>query len=157
MLTDEMKKQIQEEVERSGTRKAGCIEAIQIVQQDLGWISDEVLVEVAEFLDMTPAELEGVASFYNHIYRKPVGKHRIMICASVSCWIMGYEKLLDHICQRLGIQMGQTTADGMFTLLPIQCLGVCEQAPALMIDEELYTHLDESAFDKILEKYREGG
>jgi NADH-quinone oxidoreductase subunit E len=105
---------------------------------------------------MTPSELDGVASFYNHIYRRPVGKYIIMVCDSVTCWVMGYEKLLEHMTARLGIKIGGTTEDGLFTLLPIQCLGACDRAPAMMIDEALYTELTPEKFDEIIRKYREG-
>jgi NADH-quinone oxidoreductase subunit E len=102
---------------------------------------------------MTPAELDAVATFYNLIFRKPVGKHVILVCDSVSCWIMGYERILQHLRDRLGIVLGETTADGVFTLLPIVCLGACDQAPAMMIDDELYGDLDAAKIDEILANY----
>jgi NADH-quinone oxidoreductase subunit E len=154
VLTDEMKQELQAEIDRSETRKAACIEAMQIVQRYLGWISDESLCDIADFLKMTPDELEGVATFYNHIYRKPVGKHVILICDSVCCWILGYEGLQQHIGKSLGIQLGETTPDGLFTLLPIQCLGACDKAPAIMIGDELYTDLTPDKFDEIIASYR---
>ncbi|MCA1961275.1 MAG: NADH-quinone oxidoreductase subunit NuoE [Desulfomonile sp.] len=154
LLTDAMKQELQAEIDRSETRKAACIEAMQIVQRHLGWISDESLLEIADFLQMTPDELEGVATFYNHIYRKPVGKYVILICDSVCCWIMGYESLQEHIARTLGIRLGETTADGLFTLLPIQCLGACARAPAIMIRGELYTDLTPERFDEIIASYR---
>jgi NADH-quinone oxidoreductase subunit E len=156
MLTDEMKKRIEAECDRCGNRQGACIEAIQAAQTYWGWISDENLEHIARFLGMTPSELDGVASFYNHIYRRPVGKYIIMVCDSVSCWVMGYEKLLEHMTAQLGIKIGGTTEDGLFTLLPIQCLGACDRAPAMMIDEALYTELTPEKFDEIIRKYREG-
>ncbi len=156
LLTEEMKQELQGEIDRSETRKAACIEAIQIVQRHLGWISDESLREIAEFLQMTPDELDGVATFYNHIYRKPVGKQVILICDSVCCWMLGYERLQEHIYTSLGIRPGETAADGLFTLLPIQCLGVCDKAPAIMIGTELYTDLTPDRFDKVIAAYRRG-
>lgn len=154
MLTDDMKRDLLAELAHSRTKRSACIEAMQIVQRYLGWVSDETLCDIAEFLDMTPHELDGVATFYNHIYRKPVGKHVILICDSVSCWIVGYENLLQHITDRLDITLGETTQDGLFTLLPIQCLGACDEAPALMIDGRLYTHLTSATFDDLIEKFR---
>jgi NADH-quinone oxidoreductase subunit E len=102
---------------------------------------------------MTVDELEGVASFYNLIFRKPVGRHVILICDSISCWIMGYERMREHLTTRLGINLGETTADGRFTLLPIDCLGACDHAPALMIDDDLHGDLDPEKIDEILNKY----
>jgi NADH-quinone oxidoreductase subunit E len=153
MLTAEEKKEIEAEFPRYEQKRAVCVEALKVVQRHRGWVSDETLVAVAEFLEMTPAELDAVATFYNLIFRKPVGKHVILVCDSVSCWIMGYERILQHLQDRLGIVLGQTTADGVFTLLPIVCLGACDQAPAMMIDDELYGDLDAAKIDEILANY----
>ena len=92
--------------------------------------------DIGELLEMSPADLDSVATFYNLIFRKPVGRHVIMLCDSVSCWIMGYERMREHLTGRLGIRFGETTPDNRFTLLPIVCLGACEQAPAMMVDNE---------------------
>jgi NADH-quinone oxidoreductase subunit E len=153
MLTAEEKKEIEAEFPRYEQKRAACVEALKVVQRHRGWVSDEALIAVAEFLEMTPAELDGVATFYNLIFRKPVGKHIILVCDSISCWIMGYERVLQHLQDRLGIVKGETTADGVFTLLPIVCLGACDQAPAMMIDDELYGKLDPDKIDEILTKY----
>jgi len=153
MLTAEEKKEIEAEFPRYEQKRAACVEALKVVQRHRGWVSDEALIAVAEFLEMTPAELDGVATFYNLIFRKPVGKHIILVCDSISCWIMGYERILQHLQDRLGIVLGETTADGVFTLLPIVCLGACDQAPAMMIDDELFGNLDPDKIDEILTKY----
>jgi NADH-quinone oxidoreductase subunit E len=153
MLTSEEKKEIEAEFPRYEKKQAASIEALKIVQRHRGWVSDEALNEIAEFLEMSPAELDAVATFYNLIFRKPVGRHVILVCDSVSCWIMGYEHILQHLQERLGIGLGETTADGVFTLLPIVCLGACDQAPAMMIDDELYGNLDPAKIDEILANY----
>jgi len=153
MLTAEEKKEIEAEFPRYEQKRAVCVEALKVVQRHRGWVSDEALIAVAEFLEMTPAELDGVATFYNLIFRKPVGKHIILVCDSVSCWIMGYERILQHLQDRLGIVLGETSADGVFTLLPIVCLGACDQAPAMMIDDELYGNLHPAKIDEILANY----
>jgi NADH-quinone oxidoreductase subunit E len=157
MLTAEEKKEIEAEFPRYEQKRAACVEALKIVQRHRGWVSDETLIAVAEFLEMTPAELDAVATFYNLIFRKPVGKHVILVCDSVSCWIMGYERILQYLQERLGIVLGETTADGVFTLLPIVCLGACDQAPAMMIDDELYGNLDPAKIDEILANYTKSG
>ncbi|MFB3915835.1 MAG: NADH-quinone oxidoreductase subunit NuoE [Terriglobales bacterium] len=127
---------------------------MKIVQRRRGWVSDESIRDIAELLDMSPDDLDGVATFYNLIYRKPVGRHVILLCNSVSCWIMGYERLRERLCQRIGIQFGETSADGRFTLLPIVCLGTCDHAPALMIDNDLHRDLTPESVEGILENYR---
>jgi NADH-quinone oxidoreductase subunit E len=153
MLTEREKKEIQQELSKYAQKRAAGPEALKIVQSHRGWISDENLSDVARFLDMTEEELDSVATCYNLIFRKPVGRHIILICDSITCWIMGYENLFSHLKQRLGITLGQTTSDGRFTLLPVACLGACDKAPAMMIDDTLYVELDTSKLDEIIEKY----
>ncbi len=154
MLTDEERREIEAEFPNYGTKQAVCIDAMKIVQRHRGWVSDEAIHDLAEMLAMSPAELDGVATFYNLIYRKPVGRHVILICDSVSCWIMGYTRLRDELSKRLGIQLGETTADGRFTFLPNVCLGTCDHAPAMMIDNDLYRDLNSEKLEEILAKYQ---
>ncbi|WP_347156684.1 NADH-quinone oxidoreductase subunit NuoE [Pontibacter chitinilyticus] len=153
MLTEAEKQKIEHEISLVPTRKNACIEALKIVQQSHGWISDESLKDVAEFVDMSPAELDSVATFYNLIFRRPVGRHVILLCDSISCWVMGYEGIRDQLYNILRIKYGQTTEDGRFTLLPNCCLGTCDCAPALMIDNDLYRNLTVEQLDEILSKY----
>jgi len=153
MLSAEEVKEIDAEATRYPKREAVCIDALRIVQRHRGWISDESLRDIAAHLGMSAADVDGIATFYNLIYRKPVGRHVIMICDSVSCWIMGYDRMRKHIEQRLAIQPGKTTADGRFTLLPIVCLGCCDRAPAMMVDGDLHGDLDPQKIDSALENY----
>ncbi len=153
MLTEAEEQKIEAEFPHYAQKRATCIEALKIVQEHRGWISDESLRDIAKFLEMTPDELDSVATFYNLIFRQPVGKHVILLCNSVTCWIMGYERLHEHLTTRLGINLGETSADGKFTLLPIVCLGTCDHAPALMIDHDLHQDLDLAKLDDILDKY----
>lgn len=146
--------EIQTELAHYPDKKSVCIDAMKIVQRHRGWVSDESLRDIAEFLEMSPDDLDGVATFYNLIFRKPVGRHVIMVCDSVSCWILGYERIREHLQSKLGIQMGETTADQRFTLLPIVCLGDCDHAPAMMIDDNLYHDLDAQGLDAILSQYK---
>lgn len=153
MLTEEEKKEILEAVKHTESKRAAALECLKIVQARRGWVSDE-LTDVANLLEMAPVELESIATFYNQIFRRPVGKYVISICDSVSCWITGYVDLLDYLMSKLGIGLGETTEDGQFTLLPAGCLGACEQAPAMMIDTELYGNLTRERIDEILRQYR---
>lgn len=153
MLTNEQRREIEEEATRYVRRRAAGPEALKVVQRRRGWVSDEDLRDAAAALDMTPEELDGVATFYNLIYRKPVGRHVILICDSVSCWVMGYDNLRQHLTERLGIALGETTADGRFTLLPVVCLGACDHAPAMMIDNEFYGDLTAAKIDAILDRF----
>ncbi len=154
MLTAEEEKEINEELGHYPNKQAVCIDAMLIVQRHRGWVSDEAIHDIAVLLGMSATDLDGVASFYNLIHRKPVGRHVALICDSVSCWIMGYEQVRDQLCTRLGTTLGGSTADGRFTLLPIVCLGVCDHAPAMTIDGDVHTDLDQHRIDQILENYK---
>jgi NADH-quinone oxidoreductase subunit E len=154
MLTEQEIKEIEQELNKYAQKRAAGPEALKIVQNHRGWISDESLNDIAEFLEMTEEELDSVATCYNLIFRQPVGKHIILICDSIVCWIMGHENLFEHLSKRLGITFGQTTSDGLFTLLPVSCLGACDNAPAIMIDDTLYTNLNTSKLDEILDRFK---
>ncbi len=123
---------------------AAAIDALQIVQQHRGWVSDSSLQAIAQHLDMSSAELDGIATFYNLIFRRPVGEQVILLCNSISCWIKGCDKLQQTIGDSLGIGLGETTADNKYTLLPVTCLGACDKAPVMMVGEELHENLDET-------------
>jgi NADH-quinone oxidoreductase subunit E len=154
MLTDEERREIDEELRKYHRKPAAAPEALKIVQKYRGWISDESLDDIARYLDMTNDELDSVATCYNLVFRRPVGRHRIFVCDSVSCWLMGYEQVIEHIKRRLGVDFGQTTPDRRFTLLPIACLGACDKAPAMMVNEDLYVELTPTRVDEILDQYR---
>ena len=153
MLTEIEQREIEQELLHYPTKRAACVEALKIVQRHHGWVSDEKLKSLAVMLDMTPDELDGVATFYNLIYRKPVGRHVVLLCNSISCWIMGYERMRAHMKARLDIDLGQTTADRRLTLLPIVCLGACDHAPTMMLDDDLHQDLTPRTADGILERY----
>jgi len=153
MLTPEEVAEIEAEFPRYEQKRAAGIEALKIIQKHRGWVSDEALRDLAGFLAMTPDELDSLATFYNFIYRKPVGRHVILVCDSVSCWIVGYDRIVDRLKERLGIGFGETTADGRFTLLPNVCLGACDHAPVIMIDQDLHLDLDPQMLDPILARY----
>ncbi len=132
-------------------RRSAAIEALRIVQEKRGWVSDESLAAIARQLDMSPDALDAIATFYNLIFRKPVGRHVIMVCDSVSCYILGCDRVKRALEARLGIGAGETTADGRFTLLPIVCLGACDRAPALMIGDRLYGNVNADDLGEVLD------
>jgi len=154
LLSPEERQEIEVELAHYPHKQAVSIDAMKIVQRHRGWVSDESLRDIAEFLGMSTDDLGGVATFYNLIFRKPVGRHVIMFCDSVTCWIMGCDRIRQHLCSRLGIQPGETTPDGRFTLLPIVCLGACDHAPVMMVDDDFHQDLDLHRVDAALEKYK---
>lgn len=153
MLTDTERRAIETVLAHYPEKRAACIEGLKIIQQHRSWVSDESLKDVAEFLGMTPDELDGVATFYNLIFRKPVGRHVAFVCNSISCWIMRHDGVCDRLETRLGIRFGETTPDGRFTLLPIVCLGACDHAPVMMIDGDLHQDVTPDQAEQILRSY----
>jgi NADH-quinone oxidoreductase subunit E len=135
-------------------RSAACIEGLKIIQKNHRWVSDEAVKELADVLEMSAAAIDSVATYYNLIFRRPVGRHVILVCDSVSCWIMGYEKILDYLRTKLDINYGETTMDDRFTLLSVCCLGTCDHAPAIMIGNDLHRDLTTDKLDQILETYK---
>lgn len=135
-------------------KSAACIEGLKIVQKHHHWVSDEALKELAAILEMSVDAVDSVATYYNLIYRKPVGRHVILVCNSVSCYIMGYNEIITFLQQKLGIEYGETTANDRFTLLSVPCLGDCDHAPVLMIDDDLHGNLTPDKLEKILDSYK---
>lgn len=144
---------IRAELDHYEDAQAAAVEALKIVQQARGWVDDARLQAVAGLLGLPAAELEGVATFYNLIFRRPVGRHVILVCDSVSCYIRGFDAVYQALQARLGVTPGQTTADGRFTLLPMCCLGHCDHAPAMTIDGEHHGDLTPEGLEAILQRY----
>jgi NADH-quinone oxidoreductase subunit E len=157
MLSTEELKEIEHELSHYEQPSAATIEALKIVQKHRGWVSDEAVRDIAEKLRTSAADVDSVATFYNLIFRKPVGRHVIFQCDSVSCHVMGADGLRAKLEHRLGIKPGQTTADGRFTLLPIVCLGTCDRAPAMLVDQDLHRDLEdisEQSLGELLDGYK---
>ncbi len=134
--------------------RAASIDALKIVQKRHGWVPDEAIGAIAGILEIPAADVEGVATFYNLIFRKPVGRHVIKVCDSIGCFLTGYDDLISAIKQHLNIEYGQTTPDGRFTLLPICCLGNCDKGPTIMIDDDTHGPVTPTQIATLLEKYR---
>ena len=124
------------------------------MQAHYGYLNDAAVTETAALVGMTTVEVDELATFYPFIYREPVGRYVIHVCDSVVCWMGGHESLQDHLMQRLGIAMGETTADGLFTLLPVCCIGYCDRAPAILINKRVYGELTPEKLDGIIERLR---
>ena len=157
MLSAEELKEIEHELAHYEQPSAATIEALKIVQKHRGWVSDEAVKDIAAALKTSAADVDAVATFYNLIFRKPVGRHVVFMCDSVSCHIMGADGLRAKLESKLGVKMGQTTADQRFTLLPIVCLGTCDRAPAMLVDKDLHRNLEdisESSLGELLDGYK---
>ena len=137
-LSDDEIRQLDAIIGHYPDRRAAAATAMRVVQARRRWLSDEALADLGEYLGVTVAELDSIATFGNMVFRKPVGRHVVLVCDSFACWSLGYAELRAAVEAELGVGMGQTTADGRFTLLPIVCLGACDRGPAMMVDDELH-------------------
>ena len=152
-LSPEETAEIAAEIAHVPEPASAMIEALRIVQRHRGWVSDQSVVAIARMLGTSTAEVDSVATFYNLIFRQPVGRHVVMYCDSVSCYVMGCDQLRVALQEKLGIEPGETTSDGRFTLLPIVCLGACDHAPAMMIDEDLILDAAPQKLDAVFGRY----
>lgn len=153
MLSDAERQEIEAEMPHYEDTRALSVDALKVVQRHRGWVDDQALADCAEILGLSVHELEGVATFYNLIFRKPVGRHVILVCDSISCWVCGYETLRERLCRHLDVPLGGTTDDGRFTLLPVNCLGNCDRAPTLMVDDELYDDVSPDQVERLLKEH----
>ncbi len=154
MLTNDETREMEEALQHYPDKRAGAIDALLLLQRRRGWISDESLADIAEFLNMTRDDIDGVATFYNLIFREPIGRHVLFMCDSISCWVMGCERVQEQLERRYEVNLGQTTGDGRLTILPIACLGHCERAPAIMLDADVYGNVTSDNVESIVEKYK---
>jgi NADH-quinone oxidoreductase subunit E len=153
VLTEKEIKELDRELGNFTKKTDGVLEALKVVQNSRGWVSDDAVGDVAAYTGATPEEVEAIATFYPMVYRKPVGRHIIHVCDGIVCWIMGYEGVYSRLQEMLGIKPGETTSDGRFTLLPVSCIGSCDRAPALMIDGELHRDVTVDSISGILGSY----
>jgi NADH-quinone oxidoreductase subunit E len=155
MLPEPLKYSLEEQIASVDHPRELVVDVMFALQDHYGYLSDEAVEEVADLLSMSPLEVEELATFYTFVYREPVGKYVIHICDSVICWMEGHEAITEHLCLKLGIEMGETTADGLFTLLPVCCIGYCDRAPAILINKKVYGPLTPEKLDDILAELRE--
>lgn len=153
MLSGTERQELEDAVTHYPDKRGAAIDALLIVQRRRGWISDETLLDIAQFLEITAEDLDSIATFYNLIFRKPVGRHVAFVCDSISCWIKGSEQIQEQIKALYAADLGQTSPDGRLTVLPIACLGHCERAPAVMIDQDVYGEVMPEKVESIMGKY----
>lgn len=134
-------------------RRSALIPALRIVQESRGFVDREAMRDLAAVFDLHPMQVEEVATFYTMINTRPVGEHLIQVCRSISCFIMGANPILRYLEKRLGIRPGETTKDGKFTLVEVECLGSCGTAPVMQIDEDYYEDLTPEKLEQILARF----
>jgi len=133
-------------------KEAVILPVLHLAQREFGHLSDEAILYVAGLLGVSPAKINGVATFYTMYNRKPVGKYHVQICRNIACSLLGAEHLIEHVAGKLGVKPGGTTPDGKFTLSQVECLGSCGTAPVMQINDDYYENLTEASIDAILEK-----
>jgi len=154
MLPMELRERLEAELKHVEHPRELAVDVMFAIQDHYGYLSDAALAEAASMLGMTPLELDELATFYTFTFREPVGKYVIHVCDSVVCWMNGYESVKEYLCRTLGIGLGETTADGLFTLLPVCCIGYCDRSPAMLVNRRVHGELTPEKIDGILEKCR---
>jgi NADH-quinone oxidoreductase subunit E len=157
MIPESLKTELQTRIAAAITPREAAVDVMKSLQAHYGWLTDEAVVEAAGLLGLSPLQVEELATFYEMIYRRPVGKRVIHVCDSISCWAMGGETLLTHMARLLGVAVGETTVDNAFTLLPCCCLGNCGEAPTMMIGDTIHGRVTVESAEEILENERRHG
>lgn len=152
MLSEDLKFKLQEMIADAESPREKAVDVMFEIQESHGWMSDEAMIEASALLGMTPLELEELATFYDYIYRSPVGKYVIKVCDSTLCWMEGHQGVIDHIAARTGAPLGGTSPDGLFSLLTVCCIGYCDRAPAMVINKRVYGKLTPEKIDRIIGK-----
>jgi NADH-quinone oxidoreductase subunit E len=135
-------------------RQSAVMSTLRIVQEEHNHLTPELMQAVAEYLDMPPIAVYEVASFYTMYEQKPVGKHCINVCTNISCMLSGVADIVAHLEQKLGIKLGETTDDGLYTLRSVECLGACVNAPVMQVNKAYHEHLTNESIDAVLEQYK---
>jgi NADH-quinone oxidoreductase subunit E len=157
MLPEELKTRLYTMIAQSDHTPEKAIDVMFALQDHYGYMTDEAMEEAAELLGMSTLELEEIATFYDFIYREPVGKYVIHVCDSSICWMHGHESVMQYISSKLNVTLGGMTADGLFSLLPVVCIGYCDRAPAMLINRKVYGQLTREKIDRIFDKLMNEG
>ncbi len=153
-FSSRLKNRIEKIVEKHETNLSALLPVLREVQNEQGWLSNESMLEVSETLGLPPSSVQNVATFYTMYFTDPVGKHVIWQCRTLSCALRGAEHLEHYLCEKLGIEIGETTEDGKITLMEAECLASCGTAPAILVDDKLYENVSKSMIDEIIENLK---
>jgi len=153
-FSPETLKKFEETVNRYPKKEAAMLPVLYLAQQEFGYLGEEAIAYVAKILEQPPARVHGVVSFYTMLNMKPIGRHHIQVCRTLPCALRGAEKITGFLKQKLGIELGQTTADRRFTLSEVECLASCGTAPMMQINEDYYESLTETKVTEILESLK---
>jgi NADH-quinone oxidoreductase subunit E len=154
LLSQRAHQRIQEFISLYPERRSALLPALHVAQNEVGWLNREAMEEVAEILELDWDQVEEVASFYTMYYKQPVGTYVLEVCKTLPCSILGADEMIDYISQKLGIQPGETTADGMFTLFRVECLAACHRAPVMQVNHRYFQDLTTEKVDALIDAAR---
>jgi NADH-quinone oxidoreductase subunit E len=148
----EARARIEKILTRYPTKQAALLPVLWVAQETWGWISKEAAEEVAKILGLSPAHVDGVLTFYTMYNLRPVGKNLLQFCTSISCHLAGAERLMERCRKRLGVELEETTPDGKFTVVEVECIAGCDRAPSMMVNDTYHEPMDEKKLDALLDK-----
>jgi NADH-quinone oxidoreductase E subunit len=157
ILNDETVRKIKETIPKYPQRRSCILPALTLAYEQEGHLSDEIYDEISGILDLKAVDVAGAASFYTMFPKSPVGKYCIQVCHNISCALLGAESLVEYLQKKLNVALGQTTEDGLFTILTVECLGSCTTAPMMQINSDYYENLTREKVDQIIEDLRKQG
>jgi NADH-quinone oxidoreductase subunit E len=153
-LREKAKDEIQAILSQYPTRRSAVLPLCHLAQAEYGYMSPEAVREVAEILELDATEVQGLVGFYSLLHEEPAGKYVIEICNDLPCALRGSEQFVDHVCQKLGVSVGETTGDDLFTVQTVMCVAACDKAPLAQINLEYYENLDPDKFDELVERLK---
>ncbi|MCI0336317.1 MAG: NADH-quinone oxidoreductase subunit NuoE [Acidobacteria bacterium] len=151
MYSESNEKKLDEIISHYPVKRSAILPALYIAQEENGYVTDDDIKYLAKRLDMRINEVEEVVTFYTMYSRKPIGKYKLQVCRTVSCMLLGAEQITEHISRKLGCKLGETTPDGRFTLVEVECLGYCDLAPVLQVNFDYHEKINTESLDKIIE------
>lgn len=154
MLPADIRQSLEQRIAAAPHPRELVVDIMYALQRHHGYLNDEGVHEAAALLGLDPVEVEELATFYDFIYRRPVGRYVIHLCDGLVCWMFDEQSALAYLCKRLGVEPGQTTADGLFTVLPSACIGYCDHAPAMLVNGKFYGPMDPAAIDRLVDELR---
>ena len=156
-FSEEFEQRFAEMVPHYPTKRSALVPTLLYAQDEVGFLSDEVVQELASRLDLTELEVRNVISYYSMLTTKPRGKFHVQICTNISCMVRGGEEIFDHCSKKLGIGHKKTTADGLFSLEEVECIGACSWAPAAQVNYDFHENLTPEKMDQVLDGYQKKG
>ena len=156
-FSDEFEARFTEMLEHYPTRRSALVPTLLYAQDEVGFLNDEVIAELARRLDLTELEVSNVISYYSMLTTKPRGKFNIQVCTNIACMLRGGEELLDHCKKKLGVGHKGTTPDGLFSLEEVECIGACSWAPAIQVNYDFHENLTTAKMDQLLDQYKKKG